>query len=84
MWIGILNRCTTDYDMTIQEQIEWLRYYGTKSGTVSQERLDQAADTMERLLAVYEAALIWERDEDRTDETEHNLIMAVQAAVKDS
>jgi hypothetical protein len=39
---------------------------------------DEIADTMEKMLAVVEAARIWERDENRTDETEHNLIMAVQ------
>jgi hypothetical protein len=48
--------------------------------------LDNAIEAMQALLdeigryrAVIEAAQIWERDENRTDETEHNLIMAVQA-----
>ena len=54
--------------------------------------LDEAADEIDRLQsrnelleAVVEAAKKWERDENRTDETEHNLIMAVQAlaAVED-
>lgn len=71
--------------MTIQEQIKALRRWAAIDGVpLIAHRYETCADTIERLNAVYEAALTWERDENRTDETEHNLIMAVQAAVKDS
>jgi hypothetical protein len=41
--------------------------------------IDTLTAEIGRYRAVIEAAQIWERDENRTDETEHNLIMAVQA-----
>ena len=44
-----------------------------------QAEVERLRVEIERAAAVVEAARIWERDENRTDETEHNLIMAVQA-----
>ena len=74
----------------VEEQIKGLRILAQADALADREYRHEtesaAADTMQALLdeigryrAVIEAAQIWERDENRTDETEHNLIMAVQA-----
>ena len=73
--------------MNINEQIEWLRkmirrWHEADAPDEQVNELIAVKDTLEKLNRVYEAAKIWERDENRTDETEHNLIMAVRAAVE--